>query len=365
MGGSPGSTEGGGVIKVALLVAVLCGTGLAQVTPAGAATASVVGQNGFGQLTLRYVAAAGEANDVVVEFSNDFSGVDVTDSGATITAGAGCVTVTVHKARCDVSSGDLTNASLGDGNDILTISHFLDSGGGRLSGGDGDDAIRGNDIAATNEILLGGRGDDILFGRGGSEFLEGGPGADDLSGGTSCEPLTAGQCYADIDTVSYASRTTRVHATADGFAGDDGQRLEHDSIAADVERIIGGAGNDFLGGTTTNVSFADGISFLVGMQLEGRAGDDGLRGGRAPDFLRGGRGDDRMRGEGGPDRMLGGLGSDRLVGGPGRDRFSGGKGQDQLLARDGHADRVNGGAGKDAAQIDVSLDHVARVERLF
>ena len=93
---------------------------MAQVTPAGAATASVVGPNG--QLTLRYVAAAGEANDVVVEFSNDFSGVDVTDSGATITAGAGCVTVTVHKVRCDVSSGDPVNASLGDGNDILFIS---------------------------------------------------------------------------------------------------------------------------------------------------------------------------------------------------------------------------------------------------
>ena len=223
-----------------------------------------------------------------------------------------------------------------------SISHFFDSGGGRLSGGDGDDAIRGNDIAATNEILLGGRGDDILFGRGGSEFLEGGPGADDLSGGTSCEPLTAGQCCADIDTVSMRAARRRSTPPRTGSLRDDGQRLEHDTIAADVERIIGGKGNDFLGGTTTNVSFADIIPHLAGMQLEGRAGDDGLRGGRAPDFLHGGRGDDRMRGEGGPDRMLGGLGSDRLVGGPGRDRFSGGKGQDQLLARDGHADRVMG-----------------------
>ena len=289
----------------------------------------------------------------------------MTDSGATITAGAGCVTVTVHKVRCEVSSGDLVNASLGDGNDILSISSFLDTGGGRLRGGDGDDAIRGNDIAATNEILLGGRGDDILFGRGGSEFLAGGPGADDLSGGTSCEPLTAGQCYADIDTVSYASRTRRVHATANGLAGDDGQRLEHDSIAADVERIVGGAGNDFLGGTTTNVSFADGISFLVGMQLEGRTGDDGLRGGRAPDFLHGGKGDDVVRGAGRGDLLQGGRGDDRLDGDSGRDRLSGGKGQDRLFARDGHADRVNGGGGTDAAQIDATLDHVARIENLF
>lgn len=352
-------------MKVALLVAVLCGTGLAQVTPAGAATASVVGPNGFGQLTLRYVAAAGEANDVVVEFSNDFSGVDVTDSGATITAGAGCVTVTVHKVRCDVSSGDPVNASLGDGNDIFSISSFLDTGGGRLSGGDGDDAIRGNDIPATNEILLGGRGDDILFGRGGSEFLEGGPGADDLSGGTSCSFETAGQCFIDFDTVSYAGRTRNVHATANGVVADDGQRREGDTIMADVERIVGGKGNDRLGGTTTNFLFLDNIPHLVGMELVGQEGDDHLSGWRAPDLLHGGKGDDVIRGAGRGDLLKGGRGDDRLVGDSGRDRLSGDKGQDRLFARDGRADHVNGGAGTDAAQIDATLDHVARVENLF
>jgi Ca2+-binding RTX toxin-like protein len=335
-------------MKVALLVAVLCGMGLAQATPARGATASVAGPNSFGQLTLRYVADPGEANDVFIDFApSAVAGVDVTDSGATIAAGAGCATLTLHKVRCDVSSGDPINASLGDGNDILSISPFFDSGGGRLSGGDGDDLIRGNDIAGTNEILLGGPGDDALFGRGGSEFVDGGPGADDLSGGTSCEPLTAGQCYADTDTVSYAGRTKRVHATADGIAADDGQRREHDSIAADVERIIGGAGNDFLGGTTTNISFADAIPFLAGMQLEGRAGNDFLRGGRAPDRLDGGRGDDR------------------IDGGSGRDTLHGNRGHDRLLAKDGQPDHVNGGPGIDEAKIDAALDHVTRVEKLL
>jgi Ca2+-binding RTX toxin-like protein len=342
-------------MRVALLVAVLCGMGLPQPTPAGAATASVVGPNTFGQLTLRYVADPGEANDVFVDFAPDpVVAVDVTDSGATITAGAGCATLTLHRVRCNVSSDDLINASLGDGNDIFSISLFLDTGGGRLSGGDGDDRIRGNNFAGTNEILLGGRGDDSLFGRGGSEYLDGGPGGDDLSGGTSCEGLTAGICATDIDIVSYASRTKNVHADADGTTGDDGYRFEGDTIMDDVERLIGGRGDDHLGATPT--------SFAI---LEGHAGDDVLHGGPASDSLVGGQGDDRMRGEGGDDRMLGGLGGDRLVGGPGRDRFSGGKGQDRLLARDGHADRVNGGAGRDAAQIDPTLDHVARVENLF
>jgi Ca2+-binding RTX toxin-like protein len=351
-------------MKSVLLFAAVSAIGLLQAPLSRGAIASVLPPNEFGQLTLRYVADPGEANDVSIGFS-PVSGVDVRDRGATISVGAGCTSLSAHRARCDVSSGDLTNASLGDGNDILTISHFFDSGGGRLGGGDGDDAIRGNDIAATNEILLGGRGDDILFGRGGSEFLEGGPGADDLSGGTSCEPLTAGQCYADIDTVSYAGRTKRVRATANGLAGDDGQRLEHDSIAADVERIIGGAGNDFLGGTTTNVSFADGIPFLVGMQLEGRAGDDGLRGGRAPDFLNGGKGDDVVRGAAGRDRLQGGAGDDRLAGDSGRDRLAGGRGHDKLFARDGQADRMNGGRGFDEAALDLAVDRFQNIEKLL
>ena len=352
-------------MKVALLVTVLCGMGLAQATPARAATASVAGPNSFGQLTLRYVADPGEANDVFIAFAPDpVVAVDVTDSGATITAGAGCAALTLHKVRCDVSSGDQVNASLGDRNDIFSISHFFDSAGGRLSGGDGDDLIRGNDIAGTNEILLGGPGDDVFFGRGGSEFLDGGPGADDLSGGTSCEGLTAGICATDSDIVSYGDRTKRVHATADGIAADDGQRREHDTIAADVERIIGGAGNDFLGGTTTNVGFLG--SGLSGMQLEGGAGNDFLRGGRAPDRLDGGSGDDRLRGAGGRDYLLsGGRGDDHIDGGSGRDTLHGNGGRDRLLAKDGQPDHVNGGPGTDEAKIDAALDRLTRVEELL
>ena len=266
-------------MKSVLLLAAVSAIGLLQAPSSRGATASVLPPNEFGQLTLRYVADPGEANDVSIGFApGNALGVDVRDSGATISAGAGCTSLSAHRVRCDVSSGDLIDASLGNGNDILSISHFFDSGGGRLSGGDGDDTIRGNDIAGTNEILLGGQGNDSLFGRGGSEFLDGGPGADDLSGGTSCEFTTAGQCFIDSDTVSYAGRTKRVEATANGRAADDGQLREHDTIAADVERIIGGAGNDFLG------------SGLSGMQLEGRAGNDGLRGGRGSDKLVGGAG---------------------------------------------------------------------------
>ena len=198
----------------------------------------------------------------------------------------------------------------------------------------------------------------------GASFSRAGPGADDLSGGTSCSTDAAGQCYADIDTVSYAKRTTRVHATANGFAGDYDQRLEHHSIAADVERIIGGMGNDFLGGTTTNVSFAD--RSLSSSLPECSSREEGVTTAfvaderRLPPWRQGRR---RIRGAGRGDLLQGGRGDDRLVGDSGRDRLSGGKGQDRLFARDGHVDHVNGGAGTDAAQIDAALDHLARTSR--
>jgi Ca2+-binding RTX toxin-like protein len=330
-------------IVLVAFVSALC----FQAVPAGAATAFV--QAG----TLRYVADPGEANDVFVDVgpAPDFA-TQFTDTGVTMTAGSGCASVSPNRVRCS-SPYDMISVSLGDGNDILKFSGAVDSGGGLLSGGDGDDRIRGsnNFESSSPERLLGGSGDDSLFGRAGADFLNGGPGADDLSGGISCEAETAGICFADIDTVSYADRTKRVRATADGFAGDDGQRGEGDTIMQDVERIVGGQGNDVLGGRPSELQsigngFANPIR-LVGMQLLGRGGNDKLNGSRASDSLEGGRGDDVLRGAGG------------------RDTLRGARGHDRLLARDGRLDQVNGGPGRDEGRVDVGLDHVRSVERLL
>jgi Ca2+-binding RTX toxin-like protein len=359
-------------MKLVLLIAVISTIGLAGALPSRAATAFVGPGKFSGQSTLHYDADPGEANDVSIHFSPSSApagfDIEITDSGATISAGSGCTAITPSKVQCNASSDDRINASLGDGNDILSISHFLDSGSGRLSGGDGDDTIRGNDRGGP-ERLLGGPGDDSLFGRGGSDFLDGGPGADDLSGGRSCEPTTASICLADIDTVSYAGRTKRVRATADGFAADDGQRGEGDTIMPDVERIIGGDGDDVLGGATTEVqSIGNGFPNpirLVGMELRGRNGDDVLSAGRAPDLLVGGHGNDVLRGAGGRDILRGEKGDDRLIGGNGSDRLLGARGHDRLLSRDGQQDRVNGGAGFDEARADVGLDHLTNIEKLL
>jgi Ca2+-binding RTX toxin-like protein len=329
-------------VKLPPLLAACSIIGFGTASPAEGATAFVTGS--FPE-TVHYVADPGEANRVSMDEGPDSAGVEITDAGATIAAGPGCVSVTPTTVQCD-SDEFLIEASLGDGDDFLTISKFLDSLGGRLSGGDGDDRIRGADTDSF-ERLLGGSGDDSLFGRGGTDFLDGGPGADDLSGGTSCESGLAGVCSTDFDVVSYSTRTRRVRATANGIAADDGERGEGDTIMADVETIVGGQGNDVLGGTTTNFSFLDGIPHLSGMRLVGRGGDDVLVGGRAPDVLNGNEGDDK------------------LIGGRGKDRLGGGPGSDRLVANDGRMDRVKGGRGRDEARIDAGLDRVRKVEEIL
>jgi Ca2+-binding RTX toxin-like protein len=142
---------------------------------------------------------------------------------------------------------------------------------------------------------------------------------------------------------------------------------EADTILPDIERIVGGTGSDVLGGITTNREYLDfeGHSRLVGMTLEGRAGNDILRGTRAQDAIVGGFGNDRMKGGRRGDTIKGGPGGDVLIGGAGRDTLRAGDGEDRLRARDNQRDRVNGGGGSDSARIDVGLDVTRSIATFF
>jgi Tol biopolymer transport system component len=84
--------------------------------------------------------------------------------------------------------------------------------------------------------------------------------------------------------------------------------------------------------------------------LYGRSGNDTLQALGRPDFLQGGTG---------RDRVFGGPGDDRVYGGPGADRLDAGPGFDAVYSRDGTADVVRCGAGKDAVRAD-SRDWIAR-----
>lgn len=348
------------VVAVALGVAIsLCTAG-----PASAATAFVGPSPTFpGTDVTQFVADPGETNDVTVEEVFGPLSLEITDPGATISAGTGCTSVDPHTVRCSYGLDLGAEFDLGDGNDSLLVD-ANDISDGVYRAGDGNDTIVAANIPDSFDYLFGGPGNDILRGRAGDDVLDGGLGADTLSGGTSLKSFTAGFQPPDRDRVTYATRTSDVFADTDGLA-DDGELLEGDLIRRDIEEIVGGSGNDILVGKTATRGLTERGPFFVGTTLFGGPGDDILRGGRRRNLLRGGGGNDTLRGLAGRDALQGLGGDDRLRGGQGRDLLQAGPGHDLLLARDGRVDDVNGGTGQDSAQIDRALDRLRRVEMLL
>jgi Ca2+-binding RTX toxin-like protein len=95
----------------------------------------------------------------------------------------------------------------------------------------------------------------------------------------------------------------------------------------------------------------------------GLAGDDLIRGFGDDDCLVGGSGGDRLLGGSGYDRLTGGRGADTLVGGSGVNRYDAGAGNDVVNARNGRAELVSCGSGRDRARID-RRDRVRNCERV-
>lgn len=122
-------------------------------------------------------------------------------------------------------------------------------------------------------------------------------------------------------------------------------------------------------------NFKDISDFLVDQKITPRAPDAASvvvrgfvsraitrRATKRADRLLGTYGDDVINGLGGNDKINGREGDDRLTGGPGKDRILGGSGNDRINAKDGAADLVNCGAGKDTAIVD-KKDRVTGCEK--
>ena len=84
---------------------------------------------------------------------------------------------------------------------------------------------------------------------------------------------------------------------------------------ADRIAVFGMDGND-------NIHIAGAIR--IPAWLDGGAGDDRLKGGKAADVIQGGEGSDALNGGQGLDILIGGAGADRINGGPGDDILLGG-----------------------------------------
>ncbi|MFI7546802.1 calcium-binding protein [Actinoplanes sp. NPDC049599] len=206
--------------------------------PAQAATTGTAQVLGEHNSVVRFTAAAGKANTLVITISGRT--VTLNDRVA-IKAGKGCKAVKGDrtKVRCttartptelSVTLGNkndrVTNktgvpmvAEGGSGNDTLTGGSnrnrlFGGSGNDKLTGGARTDAIdggKGNDTiyggkgddwlqgGVGNDTIYGGKGDDWLqggvgndtiYGQAGDDTLLGGPGKDKLSGGAGTDEIT-------------------------------------------------------------------------------------------------------------------------------------------------------------------------------
>lgn len=91
---------------------------LAHAGAAAAATAFVAPSDKSPEgKAIRYIADAGETNRVTVDDPGD--DVEITDGGATITAGPGCTSLAPNKVACDYL--ETFDIELGDGNDVLSL----------------------------------------------------------------------------------------------------------------------------------------------------------------------------------------------------------------------------------------------------
>lgn len=205
----------------------------------------------------------------------------------------------------------------GTENDALVGGSGLD----KLTGGDGDDELAGG---SEDDVLDGGDGDDHLIGSYGADELYGGAGADILQGGSENDMLNGGL----------------------------GNDLLQGGIGDDV--LIGGAGDDVLEGSTgdDNLSSSSGEN-----QLSGGSGDDKLTGGIGVDMLNGGSGSDVLHGGGARDVLKGGTGDDVLNGGDDKDKLYGGSGDDEINGDQG-SDYINAGAGDDIIDAGVGRDKI-------
>lgn len=314
------------------------------------------------------------ANAIVA--SRDAGGAILVDGGATPVAGG---TPTVANTSLIQMFG------LG-GHDVLV----LDEAAGampraNLFGGAGNDALTGGSGA---DLLFGQADDDTVLGKGGSDLLFGGAGDDVLTGGDADDQmfgeggddrmiwnpgddsdLMEGGSGTDTAEVNGGNGAEVFTATADG-ARVRFDRLDPAPFALDIgttERLIVN-----MNGGDDRFSATGNLAALIGVTVDGGAGDDTILGSNGADTLFGGADNDFIDGQQGGDVAFLGDGDDVFQWDPGdgSDVVEGQAGFDTMLFNGSAGNEVlevaaNGGRARftrDLGNIFMNVNEVEKIE---
>ena len=296
------TVSGGGAQPLAFVeggsAAPVAGAGCSQVTasrvecPAAGVSSITVGL-GDGADTLNASAASGVS--VSVNGGNGPDQITGTAGDDSLSGGSG-------DAATDRLTGGPGNDTLDGGPGIDRALYVSSTGGTDVTIGDGpndSDGLGGTDnLLDSIESITGGPGADVLTGsclpntlagQGGNDTIVGSPAGcavpsgDFMGGGTGDDSFVGG---AGTDAVTYTSNAAGqpIDVSLDGAPGDDDGQGGSDNVAANIESVYGGAGDDTI----------DASAASQGVSLWGRAGNDTLLGSAFNDFLRGEAGADEL-----------------------------------------------------------------------
>ncbi|AFY39532.1 Hemolysin-type calcium-binding region [[Leptolyngbya] sp. PCC 7376] len=197
---------------------------------------------------------------------------------------------------------DNKKADGGEGNDTLL-------GNGDSYGREGDDYIIGSHSRGNGNILNGGADDDTVIGQDKNDVLKGGTGSDILIGGGGNDLIDGGEdSLYDNDLASdVAIFRNDANFTFTKQSGTWEYRVSGQGIDEfkNIESVVVEAGD--------SDNTIDASALEISSNLDGRAGNDIIKGG------------------GNNDILVGGLGNDRLIAGLGFDYLDGGQGNDILI----------------------------------
>lgn len=199
--------------------------------------------------------------------------------------------ITVNGETKNYSQSDVRNMIIdgGKGNDRIIVDKDL-SGDFRITGGEGNDYIRG------------GKGADVIIDNYGQNFIAGGEGSDIIVANGFDIPANAGNN-------PYSNGIIATPITGNIISGGRGNDYLEGSAAGDL--IMTGSGND---------------------TVYAKSGNDIVSAGAGRKYIDAGRGDDYVRGGKDHNMIFGGDGNDVIDAGAGKNVILSGRGQDTVNA---------------------------------